>query len=218
MLLRQFWVHIRDNQRKRNQLFSRRGLIVLRLDLSVFSLGWPMEDRTESPRAVKVEEHSRCVILTYFHGDAENMVDAHFNRALGKAPKAKAPAARTKKHPKIIKLGKHMKSTLCDLPDNKQGTLSLSQPHHSNSLFFWCRKQRPLSGCRCRVLYRATAPSSTRTPLELQPCGQHSQPMALIQCQSSRGPSFTIPRILHTPGGPEHDWTGIRHIPAQPAA
>ncbi|KAG7225749.1 hypothetical protein INR49_014400 [Caranx melampygus] len=63
-----------------------------------------MEDRTESQRAVKVEEHSRCVILTYFHGDAENMVDAHFNRALGKICKAKAPAARTKKLQKTIKL------------------------------------------------------------------------------------------------------------------
>lgn len=78
-----------------------------------------MEDRTESPRAVKVEEHSRCVILTYFHGDTENMVDAHFTRALGKTCKAKAPLAKAKKLQKTIKLGKFMKSTLCDLPDNK---------------------------------------------------------------------------------------------------
>lgn len=64
-----------------------------------------MEDRTESPRAVKVEEHSRCVILTYFQGDINSMVDAHFTRALSKVCKAKAPAAKSKKIRKTIKLG-----------------------------------------------------------------------------------------------------------------
>ncbi|XP_035506333.2 transcription cofactor vestigial-like protein 1 [Scophthalmus maximus] len=63
-----------------------------------------MEDRTESPRAVKVEEHSRCVILTYFQGDINSMVDAHFTRALSKVCKAKAPAAKSKKIRKTIKL------------------------------------------------------------------------------------------------------------------
>uniref|UniRef100_A0A4W6EBE4 Uncharacterized protein n=1 Tax=Lates calcarifer TaxID=8187 RepID=A0A4W6EBE4_LATCA len=62
-----------------------------------------MEDRTESPRAVKVEEHSQCVILTYFQGDINSMVDAHFTRALGKNCKAKAPAAKAKKLRKTIK-------------------------------------------------------------------------------------------------------------------
>ncbi|XP_039668698.1 transcription cofactor vestigial-like protein 1 [Perca fluviatilis] len=63
-----------------------------------------MEDRTDSPTAVKVEEHSRCFILTYFHGDINSMVDAHFTRALSKVCKAKAPAAKTKTIRKTIKL------------------------------------------------------------------------------------------------------------------
>ncbi|XP_049442591.1 transcription cofactor vestigial-like protein 1 [Epinephelus fuscoguttatus] len=63
-----------------------------------------MEDRTDSPIAVKVEEHSRCVILTYFQGDINSMVDAHFSRALSKGCKAKAPAAKAKKIRKSIKL------------------------------------------------------------------------------------------------------------------
>lgn len=87
-----------------------------------------MEDRTESPRAVKVEEHSQCVILTYFQGDINSMVDAHFTRALGKNCKAKAPAAKAKKLRKTIKSGKHIKSTACDLPDYKQD----NQPHPSS--------------------------------------------------------------------------------------
>ncbi|XP_055080900.1 transcription cofactor vestigial-like protein 1 isoform X2 [Periophthalmus magnuspinnatus] len=62
-----------------------------------------MENPTESPIAVKVEEHSQSLILTYFHGDINSMVDAHFSRALNKASKAKAPAAKLKKIPKKIK-------------------------------------------------------------------------------------------------------------------
>ncbi|XP_023254228.1 transcription cofactor vestigial-like protein 1 [Seriola lalandi dorsalis] len=63
-----------------------------------------MEDRTETQRAVKVEEHSRCVILTYFQGDTKSMVDAHFTRALSKDYKAMAPGAKAKKFHKTIKL------------------------------------------------------------------------------------------------------------------
>lgn len=63
-----------------------------------------MEERPESPRAVKVEELSQCVILTYFKGDINSMVDAHFSRALSKACKSKAPAAKVKKIRKTIKL------------------------------------------------------------------------------------------------------------------
>ncbi|XP_070769347.1 transcription cofactor vestigial-like protein 1 [Enoplosus armatus] len=63
-----------------------------------------MDGRTDSPMAVKVEEHSQCVILTYFQGDINSMVDAHFTRALSKVCKAKAPPAKTKKIRKTIKL------------------------------------------------------------------------------------------------------------------
>ncbi|KAM7417412.1 hypothetical protein PAMA_017187 [Pampus argenteus] len=61
-----------------------------------------MEDRTDSPIAVKVDE--QCVILTYFQGDINSMVDAHFSRALSKVSKAKAPTVKTKKIHKSIKL------------------------------------------------------------------------------------------------------------------
>ncbi|KAM8908730.1 transcription cofactor vestigial-like protein 1 isoform 2-T2 [Spinachia spinachia] len=63
-----------------------------------------MADRNEGPTAVKVEEHSRGVVLTYFQGDINSMVDAHFTRALSKASRSKAPAARTKKARDFIKL------------------------------------------------------------------------------------------------------------------
>lgn len=63
-----------------------------------------MEDKTDNPIAVKVEGHSQCVVLTYFQGDTNSMVDAHFKRALSKVCKAKAPAAKTKNSRKIIKL------------------------------------------------------------------------------------------------------------------
>lgn len=61
-----------------------------------------MEDGGENQTAVKVEEHSQCVILTYFHGDIGTMVDSHFSRALNKPCKAKAPVVTLKKaHPPI---------------------------------------------------------------------------------------------------------------------
>lgn len=63
-----------------------------------------MEDRTDSPIAVKVEKHSQYVILTYFQGDINSMVDAHFTRALSKVCKSKAPAPKPKKLSKTIKL------------------------------------------------------------------------------------------------------------------
>lgn len=64
-----------------------------------------MEEKADDPIAVKVEEHSQCVILTYFQGDIGSMVDAHFSRALSKVCRAKAQALRTKKVRKPIKLG-----------------------------------------------------------------------------------------------------------------
>ncbi|XP_034038135.1 transcription cofactor vestigial-like protein 1 [Thalassophryne amazonica] len=69
-----------------------------------------MADATESPIAVKVEGHSRSVILTYFQGDTGSMVDAHFKRALSKGCKAKAPAAKMKRPNKPFKLEE---STTC---------------------------------------------------------------------------------------------------------
>lgn len=76
------------------------------------SHSWPMESRTDSPIAVSVEEHSNFVILTYFQGDINSMVDAHFNRALKKDYSAKESAIKTKKHSKTIKLGESINLTL----------------------------------------------------------------------------------------------------------
>ncbi|XP_068596676.1 transcription cofactor vestigial-like protein 1 [Brachionichthys hirsutus] len=67
-----------------------------------------MEGESDCPMAVKVEKHSQYVILTYFHGDINSMVDAHFSRALSNTSKAKAPAAKAKRARKHIKLGLHL--------------------------------------------------------------------------------------------------------------
>ncbi|CAJ1058842.1 transcription cofactor vestigial-like protein 1 [Xyrichtys novacula] len=62
-----------------------------------------MEDITDGQMAVKVEKHSQYVILTYFQGDINSMVDAHFSRALSKVCQAKAPAEKPRKKSKTIK-------------------------------------------------------------------------------------------------------------------
>ncbi|XP_056898477.1 transcription cofactor vestigial-like protein 1 [Takifugu flavidus] len=69
-----------------------------------------MEDRTEGPMAVKVEKHSQYIILTYFHGDTNSMVDAHFSRALRDVCRDKGPGGKAKKTRKTVKLEK---SNLC---------------------------------------------------------------------------------------------------------
>lgn len=107
-----------------------------------------MEDRTDSPMAVKVEKHSQCVILTYFHGDINSMVDAHFSRALSKVCKAKVPAAKTNKLRKTIKLGKHTKSTVYDLPDYREDNRSQSSSLHG---FFLCPPQRTAAPVRAAL-------------------------------------------------------------------
>lgn len=58
----------------------------------------------DSPIAVKVEGPSHSVILTYFQGDINSMVDAHFTRALSKVYKAKEPAGKIRKIRKTIKI------------------------------------------------------------------------------------------------------------------
>lgn len=64
-----------------------------------------MAGRSASPIAVKTEEHSHSVLFTYFKGDIGSMVDAHFNRALSKAPKTKASGGKIKKSRKTVKSG-----------------------------------------------------------------------------------------------------------------
>ncbi|KAM4733257.1 transcription cofactor vestigial-like protein 1 isoform 1-T4 [Anableps anableps] len=75
-----------------------------------------MEERADSPIAVKVEGNSHSVILTYFQGDINSMVDEHFSRALGKASKANEQGLRSKKILKTVK----MEST-----GNCQGSVSI---------------------------------------------------------------------------------------------
>ncbi|XP_015237425.1 transcription cofactor vestigial-like protein 1 [Cyprinodon tularosa] len=62
-----------------------------------------MEEQGESPKAVKVEGNPHSIILTYFQGDINSMVDEHFSRALGKI-KANETAARSKKIRKTVKM------------------------------------------------------------------------------------------------------------------
>lgn len=69
-----------------------------------------MDDSTENPIAVKVEEHSQSLILTYFHGDISSMVDAHFRRALNKVTKAKAPARKVIRSTEEKRIHKRIKS------------------------------------------------------------------------------------------------------------
>ncbi|XP_077466645.1 transcription cofactor vestigial-like protein 1 [Stigmatopora argus] len=63
-----------------------------------------MEDGMDSPVAVKVEGHSRSVILRYFRGDIGSMVDAHFSRALSRDFKGNMQAVKAKKMRKNLKL------------------------------------------------------------------------------------------------------------------
>lgn len=98
--------------------------------------------------AVKVEKHSQYVILTYFHGDINSMVDAHFTRALSKVCKVKAPAAKTKKIRKTIKSGKHKKQHYMSfLTTNRTINQSIIPIHPLNmaSFFVPYRGNQPLS-------------------------------------------------------------------------
>lgn len=69
-----------------------------------------MDESTENPIAVKVEEHSQSLILTYFHGDISSMVDAHFRRALTKVTKAKAHVRKVTRPTEEKRIHKKIKS------------------------------------------------------------------------------------------------------------
>lgn len=77
-----------------------------------------MEERTDSPIAVKVEENSHSVVLTYFQGDINSMVDAHFSRALSKICKPTELSSKTKNIHKPIKNGKYGNPTRRRLKTN----------------------------------------------------------------------------------------------------
>uniref|UniRef100_A0A7N8XG82 Uncharacterized protein n=1 Tax=Mastacembelus armatus TaxID=205130 RepID=A0A7N8XG82_9TELE len=109
-----------------------------------------MEDRTDSPLAVKIEEHSQCVILTYFQGDINSMVDAHFTRALSKVCKDKVPVTKTKKIRKTVKMGKHTKITCSDLTKKQQQQrVSASHPHCVACFFVPAESSSSCQGSQC---------------------------------------------------------------------
>ena len=183
--------------------------------VSVFSPSWPMEDRTESPMAVKVEEHSRGVILTYFQGDINSMVDAHFSRALSRGCKAKAPAAKTKKMRRSIKLGEHITvgdtQTRCSILFNLTAWLLLSSAP--------CREHQLMSGQGCWPLPWVTGPSCRGTSPDIQHRGWNSPRLvAFAHSPTRRGLRSAPPCLLPDPARVEPNWTTIRHVPAQPAA
>lgn len=178
----------------------------------VFSPKWRMEDRTESPpSAVKVEKHSQYSILTYFHGDINSMVDAHFSRALGNDCRDKAPAGKTKKLRKSMKSGK--KSVLRPAVPAANGSSGPVQPPYGVSVH---REIHPLPGVGGGHLLQATVPP--RGPPELQPNGRRPRLLAVVHSQSERWRGVAVHRVLPDPGRVESHRTTVRNVPAQPAA
>lgn len=163
-----------------------------------------MEDRTDNPMAVKVERHSHYVVLTYFHGDTDSMVDAHFARALSSN---KAPAAKAKKIRKTVKLGESEKS--CVTRGNSLlPVLTVSVPAPS-------REEQLLPGEYGRRLPSVKGPSAGRPP-EPEPGGWRARPVALLHHQGRRRARLALHHILAVPGGIEPHRAAIRLIPAQP--
>ncbi|XP_072518952.1 uncharacterized protein [Salminus brasiliensis] len=62
-----------------------------------------MEQEGESPVAGKAEQQSGSLLYTYFQGDINSMVDAHFSRALSKVTKPKGDISKSKRIRKSAK-------------------------------------------------------------------------------------------------------------------
>lgn len=154
-----------------------------------------MEDRTDSPMAVKVEKHSQCIILTYFHGDINSMVDAHFTRALSNICRDKAPAAKTKKIRKTIKLGKPQKPTLYDLPVNKQDNHSHSCTLHGFCLCPPTEKTSPCQGSAVDVYSGSQVPPVGRL-LTLSPADDAPDLWHSFAARAGEGPG--LPSIAYS--------------------
>lgn len=86
-----------------------------------------MDDPAEDPIAVKVEEHSQSLILTYFHGDTSSMVDAHFRRALTKVAKPKAPARKVTRPTEDKRIHKKIKQESRDFQESPADTYPATQ-------------------------------------------------------------------------------------------
>lgn len=68
-----------------------------------------MEEDLGSPVA-KIKEESGSVLLTYFQGDINSMVDEHFSRALGKATKPKGECSTIKRNHRSAQTSKQVLS------------------------------------------------------------------------------------------------------------
>lgn len=126
-----------------------------------------MEDDSDSPMAVKVEKHQQCVIFTYFHGDTNSMVDAHFARALSTVCGDKTPTQRAKKIRKTVKTGEGCEG---DLGQRRQLNWFWLICFHPVSL---SREELFLPGDRHEPL-RLTKGSSSRRPAESEPRGRRA--------------------------------------------
>lgn len=60
-----------------------------------------MEEGLGHPVAKKTKEESGSVLLTYFQGDINSMVDEHFSRALSQANKPKEECSQIKRNHKV---------------------------------------------------------------------------------------------------------------------
>ncbi|XP_016306485.1 transcription cofactor vestigial-like protein 1 [Sinocyclocheilus anshuiensis] len=60
-----------------------------------------MEEDLGNPVAKKTKEESSSVLLTYFKGDINSMVDEHFSRALSQAAKPKGERSKIKRNRKV---------------------------------------------------------------------------------------------------------------------
>ncbi|XP_026137202.1 transcription cofactor vestigial-like protein 1 [Carassius auratus] len=60
-----------------------------------------MEEGLGNPVAKKTKEESGSVLLTYFQGDINSMVDEHFSRALSQANKPKEEGSNIKRNHKV---------------------------------------------------------------------------------------------------------------------
>lgn len=85
-----------------------------------------MDNPTENPTAVKVEENTQSLILTYFHGDISSMVDAHFRRALTKV-KAKAPARKVNRSTEEKRIHKKIKKESQEFLESPADTYPATQ-------------------------------------------------------------------------------------------
>ncbi|KAK2891191.1 hypothetical protein Q8A67_013834 [Cirrhinus molitorella] len=119
-----------------------------------------MEEDLGNPVAKKTKEESGSVLLTYFQGDINSMVDEHFSRALRQANKPKWECSKIKRNPKVAQTDglssqweaqSQTKFQPLLPPEHlRQGTSSESQPNHhmpanhpANSAIVWsgdCRQ------------------------------------------------------------------------------